>query len=60
MKPTFSLLDNLKLDLNANNTEYPEWAKKRRPGNILIGVGLTALVGGIYWYTMRYISTYVF
>eukprot|EP01115_Flamella_aegyptia_P002496 TRINITY_DN136569_c0_g1_i1.p1 TRINITY_DN136569_c0_g1~~TRINITY_DN136569_c0_g1_i1.p1 ORF type:complete len:85 (-),score=9.40 TRINITY_DN136569_c0_g1_i1:24-248(-) len=56
MRNTPKLFDNLKLDFNSTPTEYPEWAKKRRPGNILIGLGLTGLVAGIYMYTMKSIS----
>jgi hypothetical protein len=36
--------------------EWPEWAKKRRPGNVFIGLGLAALIGGVYYYTMVSIS----
>ena len=37
-------------------TVYPEWAKKRKPGNIAIGLGLAILIGGVYAYTITSIS----
>jgi len=38
------------------NTAEPEWVSGRRKGNLIIGIGLFVLVGGIYITTLRSVS----